>query len=178
MKIKEIIVVEGIHDSQKIKTFVDCDTIETNGTNLNKRTLSLIAMLQKQRGVIIFTDPDVPGEKIRSKINQNVPGCKNAFIEKKKARTTRKVGVEHADGGDIIEALRHLMTYDEQSTVTITWMEFLSLGLSGRYDSAKVRERLGEMLFVGKCNAKTLWKRMNMLGLRKTDVETLLETIQ
>ena len=44
-------------------------------------------MANKKRGVIIFTDPDAPGEKIRSTINQHVKGCKNAFIDRKKAIT-------------------------------------------------------------------------------------------
>lgn len=175
MKVKEIIVVEGIHDSQKIKTYVDCDTLETNGMALTKERLALIAALQKKRGVIIFTDPDVPGERIRSRINEAVPGCKNAFIDKKKARTMRKVGVEHADGEDIQEALAHLMTFDERKEKTLSWQAFCTLGLSGQTNSAKRREILGNALFLGMCNAKTLWKRLNMLGVDFASVQALCE---
>lgn len=177
MKIKEIIIVEGKHDTQKLKSCVECDTIETSGVHLTKAKLELIRMLQKQRGVIIFTDPDVPGEKIRQLINQQVPGCKNAFIEKRKARTTHKVGVEHASPQDIIESLQHLMTYEEQQTPTLTWLEFLQLGLNGQANSSYDRELLGNALFIGKCNAKTLWKRMNMLGLNKHDIEKLIDDL-
>ncbi len=165
MKVKEIIVVEGVHDSQKIKSFVECDTLETNGSAITKERIALIAALQKRRGVIIFTDPDAPGERIRSLINEAVPGCKNAFIEKKKARTTRKVGVEHAAGADIIEALHHLMTFDTQRDEVLSWSAFTEWGFNGGTNSAKRREILGNALFVGRCNAKTLWKRLNMLGI-------------
>lgn len=177
MKVKEVLVVEGKHDSEKLKSCVDCDTIETDGTHLGKGKLALIRELQKKRGIIIFTDPDVPGEKIRQSINLAVPGCKNAFIEKKKAKTSKKVGVEHASKEDILEALQHLMTFEAQPEISITWMEFVELGLSGFPNSQKLREVLGNALFIGRANAKTLWKRLNMLGLHQQDVEALLEEL-
>ena len=78
VKMKEILVVEGKNDTNVLKSFLDCDTIETNGTHLGKEILRQIRLAQKTRGVIIFTDPDFPGEKIRSCINAAVPGCKQA----------------------------------------------------------------------------------------------------
>lgn len=174
MRIKEIIVVEGKHDTQKLKSCLDCDTLETSGCRLTKDRILLIAQLQKKRGVIIFTDPDIPGEKIRNAINQQVPGCKNAFIEKRKAKTVKKVGVEHAKPQDIKEALAHLMTYEKEVPITLTLQEFHALGLNGQENSSQLREMLGNTLFIGRCNAKTLWKRLNMLGLTMKEVEELI----
>ena len=45
MKIKEIIVVEGKNDSNVLKSHFDCDTIETQGTHLGKKTLAAIRLL-------------------------------------------------------------------------------------------------------------------------------------
>ncbi len=174
MRIKEIIVVEGKHDTQKLQSCIECDTLETCGCRLTKERIELIRQLQKKRGVIIFTDPDVPGEKIRNAINTQVPGCKNAFIEKRLAKTSKKVGVEHAKPQDIKDALSHLMTYEAQVSETLSLKEFHALGLNGRNNSAQLREMLGNTLFIGKCNAKTLWKRLNMLGLSVKEVEHLL----
>ena len=36
VKMKEILVVEGKNDTNVLKSFLDCDTIETNGTHLGK----------------------------------------------------------------------------------------------------------------------------------------------
>lgn len=174
MRIKEIIVVEGKHDTQKLQSCIECDTLETCGCRLTKERIELIRQLQKKRGVIIFTDPDVPGEKIRNAINTQVPGCKNAFIEKRLAKASKKVGVEHAKPQDIKDALSHLMTYEAQVSETLSLKEFHALGLNGRNNSAQLREMLGNTLFIGKCNAKTLWKRLNMLGLSVKEVEHLL----
>ena len=174
VKMKEILVVEGKNDTNVLKSFLDCDTIETNGTHLGKEILRQIRLDKKTRGVIIFTDPDFPGEKIRSCINAAVPGCKNAFIDKAKAKTNKKVGVEHACKEDILEALTHLMTFDEHLQDTLSYEEYLDLGLNGREDSAEKRAQIARSLYLGKPNAKTLFKRLNMLQLHKTDVEKLL----
>ena len=62
VKIKEVIVVEGKNDTNVLKSYFDCDTIETYGMNIPDSVIQQIKMAQKSRGVIIFTDPDYPGE--------------------------------------------------------------------------------------------------------------------
>lgn len=177
MKIKEVIVVEGKNDTNKLKQFLECDTIETSGTDLSKEKLDLLQEVQKTRGIIIFTDPDAPGTLIRARINEKVKGAKNAFIMKQKARTSKKVGIEHASKEDLLESLSHLLTYDENVKETLSKADFMELGLSGKSDSALLREKLGERLFLGKCNAKTLWKRLNMLQLNKKQIIEMIEDI-
>lgn len=177
MKIKEIIVVEGKHDSANLKKHFDCETIETSGTHLGNEVLRLIQIAQQKRGVIIFTDPDSPGEKIRTTINQKVSGCKNAFIQKTKAKSTKKVGIEHANKEDLMESLSQLMSYDNSITNTISMDDFHYFGFMGRSDSADLRYQLSVKLSIGKPNAKTLYKRLNMLQLNKDDIEELLKEI-
>lgn len=80
MKIKEIIVVEGKDDTVAIKRAVDADTIETNGSAIGDHVIEQVKLAQQKRGVIIFTDPDYPGERIRKIISDKVPGCKHAFF--------------------------------------------------------------------------------------------------
>lgn len=86
MKIKEVIVVEGKNDTMKINQAVDAYTIETNGSAINQETLDQIAHAKDKRGVIIFTDPDYPGERIRRIVDKKVPGCKHAFLTQNEAR--------------------------------------------------------------------------------------------
>ena len=107
MKIKEIIVVEGKDDTTAIQQAVHADTIETNGSAINEETIEKIKLAQGTRGVIIFTDPDFPGQKIRNTISEHVPGCKHAFIQKEDAihKHGKGVGVEHASPDTIRRAL-------------------------------------------------------------------------
>lgn len=175
MKIKEIIVCEGKNDSNVLKSYFDCDTIETHGTCLSKSTLETIRLANQKRGVIIFTDPDAPGDKIRNIINQAIPNCKNAFIDKNKAKTSKKVGIEHASREDLEFCLSHLMSYVNDIEESINYEQFMELGLTGKKDSAYKREKLGYALFIGKANAKTLFKRLNMIQITQIECKKILE---
>ncbi len=161
MHIHEMIVVEGHNDTLRLRLYFDCDTIETGGDHVSAETLERIAADQKERGVIVFTDPDRAGEHIRSVISRKIPGVRHAYIDKSKAHTTKKVGVEHAAREDLEDSLRHAITYDERRE-SLAWAEFLDLGLIG--DSAR-RKQVCDRFHIGKCNAKTCFKRLNQAGV-------------
>lgn len=174
-RIRELIVVEGRNDTANLRRYFECDTIETGGTHLGRNTLSMIARAAKVRGVIIFTDPDSPGNRIRKAVNAAVPGCRNAFIEKEKAKTAHKVGVEHAGYEALAEALGNLITYDEGRTERISTSDMYELGLSGHADSAEKRMRIGKKLHIGFGNARTMRDRLNDLGISR---EELMEAMK
>ncbi|RHF44376.1 ribonuclease M5, partial [Lactiplantibacillus plantarum] len=97
-KIKEVIVVEGKDDTKRLALAVDADTLETNGSAISEATLAQIKTLQASRGVIVFTDPDFSGERIRKTISAAVPGVKHAFLPRKAGVPTKaggSLGVEH-----------------------------------------------------------------------------------
>lgn len=171
--IKEVIVVEGSNDTKRLKSFFDVDTIETHGLGLKKETIELIQEINKSRGVILFLDPDTPGEKIRNRLNNEIPNLKNAFVLKENAKTKKKVGIEHADKNTLEEALNNLITYSD-SKETLSQGDYNELGLNGNDDSASKREILAKIFHTGKCNSKTMFKRLNMLGITKQDIEKIL----
>jgi len=170
--IKEVIVVEGKNDTKRLQMYFDCETIETHGLGLSKDTINLIKKINENRGVILFLDPDAPGEKIRNKLNSEIPNLKNAFVLKQDARTSKKVGIEHASKEILEEALNNLVSYSD-SKESITMEEFVDLGLSGSEESANKREEIAKHFHLGKCNAKTMFKRLNMLGISKIDIENV-----
>lgn len=173
-KIKEVIVVEGHSDTSKLKNLVECDTIETSGSAIDEKTLDLIEEASKARGVIIFTDPDYPGMQIRNKIVARVPSCKHAFVAKKDAIGKGKVGIAEAKPEAIVEALMKAASFDA-SKETLTWKEYLALDIIG--NKAK-RLYLYEYFKLGYGNAKTLYKRLNMIGATKEMIEVALEEAQ
>lgn len=174
MEIKEVIVVEGKNDSKRLKSFFKVDTIETGGSHLSQKTINLIKEVATTRGVILLLDPDSPGEKIRQTLNHAIPGLKNAFLLKEDARTSKKVGVEHAEKTIIEAALANLVTYG-QNHASISQDEFYRLGLNGQSDSEMKRSCVAKALHIGKCNAKTMYKRLNMLGIDATMLDTILK---
>ncbi len=166
-KIKEIIIVEGRSDSAKLKSFLECDTIETSGSAIDEKTLDYIGKMSKDRGIIIFTDPDFPGMQIRQKVANRFPNSKHAFVKKKDAVAHGKVGIAEAKKEAIIEALKEATTFVENRE-SISWQEFISLDIIG--DKEK-RIQVYEMFYLGYGNAKTLFKRLNMAGITKTMIE-------
>lgn len=172
--INEVIVVEGKHDSDTLHKYYEVDTIETNGTNLNKQTLNLIKKMNETRGVIIFTDPDVPGNKIRDRINKEIKEVKNAFIAKEVARTKKKVGIEHASFEDIENSLNNLVSYKEDYIVSISINELYDLNLIG---NKCLRKAICDRLYIGACNNKTFIKRLNMLEINMDKLKSVIEEL-
>ncbi len=177
MKIKEIIVVEGKDDTTAVQRAVEADTIETNGSAINEVTLQKIKLAQETRGVIIFTDPDYPGEKIRKTVAENVPGCKHAFIRKQDALDKRhkKVGVEHAS----VEIIRAALSEVQQEMIDIVeeigWEELIYLGLIAGDKARSRREKLGILLRIGYTNGKQLYKRLKMFQISRDQFESAVK---
>jgi ribonuclease M5 len=179
MKIKEFIVVEGKDDTTAIKRAVDADTIETNGSAVNQETIDKIKRAQETRGIIIFTDPDFPGEKIRKTIAEQVAGCKHAFLPKEAAlaKNGKGLGVEHAKAEAIREALRDAQVMRETITEEIPQEDLITAGLIGGEGSRERRIRLGKLLKIGYTNGKQLHKRLMMFQISKQEFAQALAVV-
>src|SRR5690606_28771984 len=108
--IKEIIVVEGKDDTVAIKRAVEADTIETNGSAIGEDVLARIRLANERRGIIIFTDPDHAGERIRKIVASHAPGCKHAFLPQELAFYKGDIGIENASPEAIRQALSSIRT--------------------------------------------------------------------
>ena len=169
-KIKEIIVVEGKTDTAIIKKLFDADTIETHGLALDDKTLDYIEEVSKGRGIIILTDPDYPGMKIRNRIIERIPDASHAFVDKKDAIGKKKLGIAEAREEAIIEALKNVVTFSNTKD-SISWEEFVDLDIIGSKDT---RQKVYDAFHLGYGNAKTLFKRLNMANISKEDVLKML----
>ncbi|MDX8363125.1 MULTISPECIES: ribonuclease M5 [Bacillaceae] len=181
MIIKEIIVVEGRDDTVAIKRAVQADTIETNGSAINSIVIEQIRLAQRKRGVIIFTDPDFPGERIRKIISEQVSGCKHAFLQKSEAigKNGKGIGVEHASPTAIKQALKDVKQEIEDIQEAIPFQDLVDAGLIGGQQAKLRRERLGKYLKIGYTNGKQLHKRLIMFQIsRDSFVAALRKVLQ
>lgn len=171
MKINEIIVVEGKDDTTRVKLAVECDTIETNGSAINNETIEAIQHAAEVRGVIVLTDPDYPGNKIRKTIEQRIPTAKHAFIDAAIARNKRgKIGIEHAPVEAIRDALLSVSSPFEHDSETVSKALLVDLGLIMGPHAATKRKDLCRHLRIGYCNGKQLFHRLNAFGITEADV--------
>jgi len=165
MKLQEVVVVEGRHDTSVLQQAIEADTIETNGSTISKTTIRLIQEAVIKRGVIVFTDPDEAGERIRREITKYVPEVRHAFLPQEKALGKHKIGVEHATAEDIRIALKDTVHFSDTVGGTLTMNDMVILQLSGHENSALLRKKMGHRLHIGEVNAKTFLQRCNMLQL-------------
>lgn len=181
MEIKEVIVVEGKSDTVKIKSCIQADTIETNGSEVSSEVLSRIEHAQAKRGVIVFTDPDYPGERIRRIVTEAVPGCKHAFLTQEEARAKypahKSLGIEHAKPEAIRQALSVVYEVGPAVVSEIHREDLLEYGLLAGAHARRRRAELGEILNVGHANGKQLLKRLGMFQITKKEFVAAMEQV-
>ena len=117
-KVKETIIVEGTYDKIKLSGFVDGVILTTNGFTVfrDAKLLESIKSLAKKTGIVILTDADSAGFKIRNFIKQSIESgtVLHAYIPDVKGKERRKrisgkeglLGVEGIDEETIINALK------------------------------------------------------------------------
>ena len=165
-----------IRDSLK-EVYPEIETLETNGSAINEKILEQITTLQMSRGIIVFTDPDFPGNKIRQAVTEVVPECKHAYLKKQDAiaKNGSGVGVEHASNEAIKAALENLLTASKTIVEEIEMQFLIENQLIGHANSSSLREHLSDVLGIGYVNGKQLQKRLMMFGITKEQIiEALL----
>ena len=175
--IKEVLVVEGKMDVLAVGRAVEADCIVTDGFRLSPRTLSSIRDAYKRRGVIILTDPDPAGERIRRYLSKKFPEAKHAFISKEDATANDDIGVEQASPEAIRVALEKVRTLDWHPVERFKAADLISARLSGGEMASVRRARLGVMLGVGCANAKTFLKRLNHYGVTREEFSAALSEL-
>lgn len=180
-KIKEVIVVEGKDDTKQIAKAVVADTYETNGSAISATDIARLKKLAAKRGLIVFTDPDFNGERIRKTISRAIPGVKHAFIRRDQGvpdQAHGSLGVEHAAPEVIKAALAHVYTQQPAPVPEFTKADLAQAGLVGKSDSRIRRERLGQVLGIGYGNGKQLLKRLNMFQVDRQTFEAAIQQIE
>ena len=167
--IKEVLVVEGKMDVVAIDKAVEADCIITEGFNLKKQALKNIEQAYKKRGIIILTDPDSAGERIRSYLTKRFPNAKHAFVPVEDATDNDDIGIEQAKPDAIRKALEKVRTLDWEPTDEFSGADLIVNNLSGAADASQRRARLGAILGLGFANAKTFLKRLNHYGVTREE---------
>lgn len=175
--LKEVLVVEGKMDTVAIGKALKADTIETGGFNLAPYTLRQIEAAYKKRGIIILTDPDGAGERIRKFLTARFPEAGQAFIPKAQATANNDVGVEQAKPEAILAALAKVRHHEFRPQKEFTSMDLFRYGLNGSENATVRRDALGAELGIGYGNAKRFLERLNNYGVSREEFLAALEKI-
>lgn len=154
------IIVEGKYDKIKLSQFVDTIIFSVNGFAVfnNPQTRQSIKTLAETVGIVILTDSDSAGLKIRNRIKQ-ITASENiihAYIpqisgkEKRKQKASKEgfLGVEGMTEEIIRKALEDAGCFSGEKIIknTFTKADLFALGLSGTPNSSILRNKLAQKL--------------------------------
>ena len=157
IKVKYPIIVEGKYDKTKLASLVEGDIIVTNGFAIfkNKDKLNYIKKLSQAGKIILLTDSDRAGFKIRGYLTGCVPvdSIIHLYIpqilgkEKRKIKASAEgtLGVEGVPADILRKAFTEagvIVGSEDVMAVPITKQQLFSLGLSGRDNSLELRRQV------------------------------------
>lgn len=160
--IKEAIVVEGKYDKIRLSSLVDATIVEAGGFRIykDKEKMELLRLLAERTGLVVLTDSDASGFKIRRYLNGAIGPqyLKHVYIpdvygkERRKAQPSAegKLGVEGMTTQVLLEAFQRAGLCCEEGGPPrgrpITKQDFYLDGLTGGVGSSLRRKALLEML--------------------------------
>jgi len=103
--IKQTIVVEGRDDRSAVERAVSAPILETHGFGIRAEKWKELEAAYARTGLIIFTDPDFSGEKIRARLAERFPNALHAYLTAPEAERDGDIGIENASPEAIAEAL-------------------------------------------------------------------------
>lgn len=158
IKVKQAIIVEGKYDKIKLSSIIDGIIIQTDGYGIfkDKEKLNLIRFYANTVGIIILTDSDSAGFRIRNYIKGSIKDTNkiiNVYTpdifgkEKRKLKPSAegKLGVEGLDVKIILEAFKKANIDNfsiSDTSQKITHSDLYTLGLMGNPNSKKLRASL------------------------------------
>lgn len=156
LHIEQAIIVEVKYDKIKLSSIVDAVIITTNGFSLfkDKEKLEIIRFYAKNKGIIILTDSDSAGFKIRSYLKGAIKNGKMTHVyipdvfgkEKRKTEFSKegKLGVEGISKDILLNAFEKagVLTNERENANKITKSDLFELGFSGGENSAEKRREL------------------------------------
>ena len=184
IKLNQIVVVEGKYDAIKLDSIVDGLIIPVNGFSIFKddEKKQLLKQLGKKNGIILLTDSDSAGFKIRNYI-QNI--CRNAkiinvYIPQIEGKESRKVvpskegtlGVEGIDKDVLLKCLADAGVTDfgvtDVKKSDMTYLDLFELGLSGTDNAITNREKVCKKLNIPtKLSKKSFLEVLNRMTDRQ-----------
>jgi len=177
------VIVEGKYDKIRLSSFIDALIIETDGFGVfsDREKREFIKKTAREKGLMIITDSDAAGFKIRNYIlniaknadiiNVYIPDVYGKEKRKTEASKEGKIGVEGISTDALEKALRRSGFFEEKSVKKtsdpITNTDLFEAGLTGTENSAQKRRAF--LSFLGlpsRLTGQTLIKTLNVFLTR------------
>ena len=191
LKTDRLVIVEGKYDKIKLEGVIDALIITTDGFSIfkDKQKTDFIKAYAKQKGLLILTDSDAAGFKIRNYFSSVVPNeyILNAYIpdimgkekRKEKPSSEGKLGVEGVDNEVLLESLKKagIERSDKKRENHTSSYDLYELGIYGKADcTAKKLKLIRQMGLPERISKKGLLKYIN-LNFSKEEFNQIIKQI-
>ena len=190
IKVNEIVVVEGKYDAIKMDSIIDGLIIPVNGFSIfqSEEKKALLKTLGEANGIILITDSDTAGFKIRTYIQNicNKSRIINVYIPNIEGKESRKskfskegfLGVEGINKEILLNCLKQAgvsVSVNAENKEKMTYLDLFELGLSGTKNAAFNREKVCKRLSIpNKLSKKALLEVLNRMS-NKTEINNILQ---
>ncbi len=155
--LQEVVVVEGRYDAGVLSGLVNALVLPTDGFSIftDEEKKALLCKLGRERGVLILTDSDAAGFRIRHYVEKIAAGCKisHAYIpaipgkERRKRELSKEglLGVEGMTQAQLRTALQNAGLQESEQFEKgekLSYHDLYELGISGGEGSAQRRRAL------------------------------------
>lgn len=176
--LSECVLVEGKDDQAALANVVDALIFASHGRQQRPELEKTLNTLGPRLGLIIFTDPDGPGRKIRQHYQRLYPYAKHAELKARDCRHKRsgRLGVAYAKPELLLRALQQAgarlsdETPNERYPIAFLWEH----GLSSAADSRQRRKEFCQALSLGELDSRQLWKVLNSGAFSSDEVRIAL----
>lgn len=180
LHIKQTVIVEGKYDKSRLSNIIDAQIITTGGFDIynDKEKRKLLIKLAQKNGIILLTDSDRAGFKIRGHISGFLPkeNVIHLYIPQKEGKESRKenyskdgfLGVEGIDDEILKGLFLPFATNEKKESCNITKAELYEWGLFGKNDSSTRRNELCKKLDLPQnMSSNAILHALNMMFTRE-----------
>lgn len=192
LKVDRAIVVEGRDDVDAVSRACDALIIPTHGFGITGETWGVIAKAYEEKGLIILTDPDLAGERIRKRLSERFPGSVQCYMAREDTEKADDIGIENAAPQRIAEAVRRALELHERTAsdselredksgspyVPVGQPELRELGLTGSAGASELRARVCRYLGIGYGNSKAMIRKLEGFGIGKDELSEAIKRIE
>ena len=164
--VPSVIVIEGEGDKAFLSSFVKAYFFVTNGLDISKEKLEFLKLASEKKEIIVLTDNDDSGEKIRNKINLAVSSAKNVKISGFSRKNYKKSGVAESTQEEIIRLLKPYSTTNDFEVVDYELGSLISLS----ENPSQIREEIINKYHLLEGGNKSIENQLNILGISKEEL--------
>ena len=169
--LNKILVVEGKEDVSYLSSFLDAEFVTTNGYDIPKEEIEYLNVASKHKEILVLVDPDKAGREIEETIKKRLVKATYLNVDISKCSRGKKDGVAECEQEEMLEVLKPYLEVKKYEKSEVLQEKSLKIELSDR----SLRDFLSSKFCLGKCNNKTLIKRLETLQISEKELKAAIE---